>query len=67
MITQVLEQYEGSALAPGLRRQSLAQLYLDGVGDCDMDFQTMQLGDKSHATACPTDVLLPFVTPTWQL
>lgn len=54
VIIQVLEQYEGSAQAPGLSRQSLAQLYMDGVGDCDMDLKTMHLGDKSHAPACLT-------------
>ena len=42
----MLEQYEGSADAGGLTRQSLAQLYLDGIGDCDLDFATLQLADS---------------------
>lgn len=53
LIIQVLEQYEGTVQAPGLSRQSLAQLYMDGVGDCEMDFQTVQLRHKSPATECP--------------
>jgi hypothetical protein len=43
---QVLEQYEGSADAGGLTRQSLAQLYLDRIGDCDLDFATLQLAES---------------------
>ena len=43
---QVLEQYEGSAEVGGLTRQSLAQLYLDRIGDCDLDFATLQLAES---------------------
>ena len=76
LIIQVLEQYEGSAQAPGLSRQGLAQLYMDGVGDCDMDFHTIQLADKSPGTArqCTLShnqlhihALLLLLKLTWQL
>ncbi|KAL0018821.1 hypothetical protein WJX77_002212 [Trebouxia sp. C0004] len=46
IVGEVLEQYEGSADAGGLTRQSLMQLYLDGKGDCDLDFATLQLVDS---------------------
>ncbi|KAL0018839.1 hypothetical protein WJX77_012016 [Trebouxia sp. C0004] len=46
IVGEVLEQYEGSADAGGLTRQSLMQLYLDGKGNCDLDFATLQLVDS---------------------
>ena len=52
LLMQVLQQYEGSEQAPGLTRQSLAQLYMDGVADCDIDFHTMQMTEPSPAKAC---------------
>lgn len=57
LLIQVLQQYEGSEQAPGLTRQSLAQLYTDGVADCDMDFHTMQMTDPSPARACVTQLI----------
>ncbi|DBB15235.1 TPA: hypothetical protein ACH3X3_004237 [Trebouxia sp. C0006] len=46
IVGEVLEQYEGSADVGGLTRQSLAQLYLDRIGDCDLDFATLQLAES---------------------
>ena len=49
---QVLEQYEGSTEASGLTRQGLAQMYLDGVGDCDLDFHTLNLVECEPEQVC---------------
>lgn len=49
IVQEVLQQYGGSESAPGLSRQSLAQLYIDGVADCDIDFHTMQMTNASPA------------------
>lgn len=54
IVGEVLEQYEGSADAGGLTRQSLAQLYLDGIGDCDLDFATLQLADSKDQSVVHT-------------
>ncbi|DBA88064.1 TPA: hypothetical protein ACH3X2_005067 [Trebouxia sp. C0005] len=54
IVGEVLEQYEGSADAGGLTRQSLAQLYLDGTGDSDLDFATLQSADSKDQSVVNT-------------